>query len=425
MLKARRTDELVLSPWAPNGWVLTLTAALIAGLVLGVGLLAFPRILGPLPFVEPPPLEQYRYKLWKWETTTILDGLFARVGIGPNPGDAQAAEAIGRYFALTSEIAAASQAAQPDMARVDQLTAERAKYENSVERALERYISEAIGQAGLQERLPLFRGVAVTWPPPDLELTQPPRLLVRSPRNEIRRAGDTLLKTDLTLHQAESIEAQTDDGDTVSLVVSIGGLAAYPAIVNGDRSFDGTLETAAHEWVHQYLSFYPLGKTWGRGGDAEALNETTANIAGAQIAALIRQRTGLRLPAGADGRPPPGPAPSLDAGQELRRLRLEVDALLAQGKPQEAEALMETRRQYLAANGVYIRKINQAYFAFYGTYADSPASTNPIGPKIQRVWELTANVGVFLALMRDVQDVPALDRLLANLEAAAAGGSGR
>ena len=43
-------------------------------------------------------------------------------------------------------------------------------------------------------------------------------------------------------------------------------------------------------------------------------------------------------------------------------------------------------------NGIHIRKINQAYFAFYGTYADGPASSNPVGPKIERVWELTIDL---------------------------------
>ncbi|HQW52209.1 MAG TPA: hypothetical protein PL082_09145, partial [Tepidiformaceae bacterium] len=81
-----------------------------------------------------------------------------------------------------------------------------------------------------------------------------------------------------------------------------------------------------------------------------------------------------------------------------------------------AEALMEEKREYLGENGISIRKINQAYFAFYGTYADSPQSSNPIGPKVNQVWELTGDVGAFLAVMRDVTSVEDLDRALAVLE---------
>jgi hypothetical protein len=106
----------------------------------------------------------------------------------------------------------------------------------------------------------------------------------------------------------------------------------------------------------------------------------------------------------------------VDFNAEMRKLRLEVDALLAEGKVDEAEALMEETRLYLAENGVVIRKLNQAYFAFYGTYADSSASSDPIGPKLERVWELTGDVGTFLKTMRDVEDEAELDEVLGKLE---------
>jgi hypothetical protein len=63
-----------------------------------------------------------------------------------------------------------------------------------------------------------------------------------------------------------------------------------------------------------------------------------------------------------------------------------VDELLAQGKITEAEAYMETRRQFFWQNGYAIRKINQAYFAFYGAYADIPggaAGQDPVGPAVR------------------------------------------
>ncbi|MFC1916656.1 hypothetical protein ACFLX1_00775 [Chloroflexota bacterium] len=40
---------------------------------------------------------------------------------------------------------------------------------------------------------------------------------------------------------------------------------------------------------------------------------------------------------------------------------------------------MEQKRQYLAEMSYHIRKLNQAYFAFHGTYADKPAFISPIG----------------------------------------------
>jgi hypothetical protein len=362
-------------------------------------------------------LDQYQYHLWRWEAETLTANMFTRLGIGPNPDAEAGEEAIRNYFRLTSQLRAAMDADPVDGALVDTLANERAIYENDVERYIEKNIGEAIESAGLERGLPLFNSARLTWPPVDFELTTPPRLLVRSPRDRIERAGDTLLKPGLTFSQIEGIEADTDDSDTVSLVVSIGGLAAYPAIVTGDRTYDGLLETAAHEWVHHYLAFYPLGEQWGEGGDAETLNETTANIAGREIANLVRKEHPIELAPGENGAAPPSETPvTVDFNKEMRALRLEVDALLAEGKVEEAEALMDAKRQYLEENGISIRKLNQAYFAFYGTYADGPASSNPVGPKIERVWELTGDVGVFLKVMREVTDVGDLDEALAALE---------
>ncbi|HET7738097.1 MAG TPA: hypothetical protein VFK32_05940, partial [Tepidiformaceae bacterium] len=148
------------------------------------------------------------------------------------------------------------------------------------------------------------------------------------------------------------------------------------------------------------------------------LNETTASIAGREIANLVRAAHPIELPAGEDGRAPPAPAPTVDFTQVMRALRLEVDALLAAGDVTGAEARMEEQRLFLADNGIHIRKLNQAYFAFYGTYADGPASSNPVGPKIEEVWTLTGDVGVFLRTMRDVTTVEKLDAALDALRAA-------
>ncbi|MCC6416776.1 MAG: hypothetical protein IT429_00845 [Gemmataceae bacterium] len=398
--------------WRPNLLALVVISALLTGMLLGAGtvLVAGRGHLAP-----------YRYSLFRWEADHAVEIALAQLGLARETSAAGGEAAIRRYFALTSQVRAASSQAQPDLALVQALDNERALYENDVERAVERYIGEAVGAAGLDRHLPLFPGARLTWPMVNFELTTPPRLLVRSPRSTIRRDGDTLLKSGLTLRDIERIESREDSADQVSIVVAIGGLAAYPAIVRDDRSYESLLDTASHEWVHHYLAFYPLGEQWGNGDDAETLNETTANIAGREIANVIRAAHPLELPAGEDGAGPGGAAPTVDFNKEMHQLRLEVDALLAEGKVEEAERTMEERRQYLAENGVVIRKINQAYFAFYGTYADGPASSDPVGPKIERVWEVTKDVGVFLRIMREVEGVPDLDRAIALLEAASAG----
>ncbi len=402
-------EPVELTPWKPSMWALVVGAAATLGLTIGLVVSLF---------FPPGRLSGYEYHLWKWEADTLLDNVFARLGIGPDPDATEGQAALRQYFGLTSQIRAQQAAEAPDAAAIEALDNERATFENDVERLLEGWIDEAVVAAGLQRRLPLFRDVEFTWPPVDFELTTPPRLLVRSPRDRIERAGDTLLKPDLSAGDIERIEAEVEDADTAAVVISIGGIAAYPAIVRDDRTYDSILETAAHEWVHHYLAFFPLGQQWGNGGDAETLNETTAELAGREIAQLVRQRHPLDFGEGADGRAPAATAATtLDFSAVMRDLRLQVDGLLAQGKVAEAEALMEATRQRLNDDGFTLRKVNQAYFAFYGTYADSPQSSNPIGPKVDRVWELTRDPGAFLAGMRDVEDVDDLDRLIAVLEA--------
>jgi len=404
--------EVEYRDWHPQPWILGFIAALVLGITLGTSLL----LLWPRGWLAP-----YEYHLWRWEADTILSNVFARVGIGPNPGQADGEAALRSYFKLTSELRAAEDAPSPDAALVGTLTNERANYSNDVERVLERYITEAVTTAGLERQLPLFSGVAITWPPVDFKLTTPPQLLVLSRRDKIVRSGDTLLHSGLTLNQIEHIEAKADNSTYVSIMVPIGGLAAYPAIVESDTSHDSLVDTSSHEWVHHYLAFFPLGQQFYTGPEGETLNETTANIAGREIGNLIRKAHPLSLPAGADGNTPAGPAPTVNFSAEMQKLRQQVDALLAAGKVSEAEQAMDDERQYLDAHGITIRKINQAYFAFYGTYANTAQSSSPIGPKVEKVWALTKDVGLFLKVMREVTSEHDLDVAIQRLTAASNG----
>ncbi len=102
----------------------------------------------------------------------------------------------------------------------------------------------------------------------------------------------------------------------------------------------------------------------------------------------------------------------------LRQLRGDVDKLLAAGKIDEAEALMEQRRQELASKGYYIRKINQAYFAFLNLYAGeagSPAAVNPIGPKIDDLRKRSTSLRQFVAIVGGLSSARELDAALARL----------
>ena len=399
------TSPVDLRPWRPPLVLLSTTAAALFTLALTVGL---SLSLGQGALAE------YEYSIGRWQADHLAGSIFSLLGVGEELNEQEEKERLREYFRLTSAIRAELQAEVPDRALVEALTNERALYENDVERIIERYVTDAVVTAGLKRPLPLFADVKMLWPVMDIELTNPPQVLVRSPRDEIRSKGYTLLQPDLTLDAIERVEAQTDDEDTVSVVLPIGGLAVYPAIIREDRSYYSILRTAAHEWVHFYLAFYPLGLAYNT-PDGPTLNETVANVAEREIARIARELHPIDLPAGADGRAPPRERSSISFSDEMRDLRLTVDDLLAEGRVAEAEALMEERRLHLAEHGIFIRKINQAYFAFYGSYATLPQSSDPIGPKVERVWEETGELALFFALVREVETVAELDEVLVRL----------
>lgn len=404
-LPGLRTGPATLRPWRPPLLLLSTTAAAVFTLALTIGLsLSLDR----------GDLAEHEYSIARWQADHLAGSIFSLLGVGEALSEREEAERLREYFRLTSAIRAELQAEAPDRALVEALTNERALYENDVERIIEQYVTNAVEEAGLRRPLPLFNDVKMLWPAVDIELTNPPQVLVRSPRDEIRSAGYTLLQPDLTLDAIERIEAQTDDEDTVSVVLPIGGLAVYPAIIREDRSYYSILRTASHEWVHFYLAFYPLGLAYNT-PDGPTLNETVANVAEREIARIARELHPIDLPEGADGRAPPRERSSISFSEEMRGLRLAVDDLLAEGRVAEAEALMEERRLHLAAHGIFIRKINQAYFAFYGSYATLPQSSDPIGPKIERVWEETGELAPFFALVREIESVADLDALLVRL----------
>lgn len=63
---------------------------------------------------------------------------------------------------------------------------------------------------------------------------------------------------------------------------------------------------------------------------------------------------------------------------------------------------MEERRLGLVQEGYNIRRLNQAYFAFYGTYADSPSAIDNIGPALARLRLTTSSPADFLSIVKRI-----------------------
>ena len=276
-----------------------------------------------------------------------------------------------------------------------------------VERVLERAVSEAVTEAGLATPLPLFRSQAVVWPPVDLELQRAPRVLAISPRDEIRLVASRLLSPQLPRGEYGGIEAEIEAGGEWSAWIGgVGGVATYPALIIPRADWYDALRLAAHEWMHHYLIFYPLGRAYFESDELRTINETVADIAGDELGALAAGGA-PELRSAAELEAPPSPAAAA-----LRELRLEVDALLAEGRVAEAEARMEAGRGELAALGASYRRINQAFFAFRGGYADRPDAVSPYGPLLQQLRERAPSLAEFIAAVRGIDSVAEAEAVL-------------
>ena len=350
-----------------------------------------------------------RFSVERFEAEHVLTGLFGEVGAfvrGHRDRGEDGDRVLERYFALSAEITALQRSAAPDPDALAALRAQRRNLENRTERILERRIAGLFRNVGLSRPLPLFGAQEILWPPVAVELSRPPRVLAVSPRDEIRLLRTRLLAPDLSAEQVREIEAAVEaDGRFSAFVDSIGGVATYPSIVIDTRSYRSTVNVAAHEWVHHYLYFYPLGASFFASDDLRTINETVADIVGDEIGALV-------FAAFPDvDAPPPAPAPDRsDSDAALNQLRRDADALLADGRVAEAEALMEEVRLELAAqHDRFFRRINQAFFAFNGLYGDRPQSVSPIGPMLRDLRGRADTLSDFIALAREIDSVEELE----------------
>jgi hypothetical protein len=95
---------------------------------------------------------------------------------------------------------------------------------------------------------------------------------------------------------------------------------------------------------------------------------------------------------------------------------VKVDALLAEGRVEEAEAYMEERREFFYDNGYAIRRLNQAFFAFYGGYQAGggmagAGGADPTGPAVIAIRQYSNSLYDFVVTLQDVTSREELLRL--------------
>jgi hypothetical protein len=273
------------------------------------------------------------------------------------------------------------------------------------EAVLQAQVSQILAEVGLTTA---GQSVPNVW----YHSTPLPMALIISPRDHIEQTANISVETDLTIDEISALESRVDEGLNVSsLVVNIGGVGVYPTMVMRSTDLNWILNTVAHEWIHNYLTLRPLGMLYGETNELRTMNETTASIAGNEIGGLVIERfypelirasrPSLSLISAPFDHPEPGDflRPPFDFRVEMHETRVTADALLAEGKIDEAEAYMESRRAIFLKNGYLIRKLNQAYFSFYGAYADTPggaAGEDPVGPAVRALRAQSTSLADFV-----------------------------
>ena len=385
----------------------------------------------------------HTYGLVSWEFENFFDKWRHRVWTAlpwTPTSEADRRRALDRYVVLVDELRIAkdllSEASSENgsdqgnvsnaQLAVDRLIAERDGFRDGVEEFLEQAVADAIRSAEVD-----LVGSFV-WPPVDFRIDSPPKLLVTSPRDVIRRDEDVLIDPEISIDDIEKIENELAEVANISAVVlQTGGLASYPNVIP-TADLERLLDVAAHEWLHAYLVFNPLGRAYFDGGDIRVMNETLADIFGQEIGlrvyseitgepyvAPVRPETAMHNtesnnpdgPDGSDSDEETG-ADDFDFNRFMAETRARTDELLEEELMDEAESYMESRRIELLDHGHTIRKINQAYFAFHNTYAESPSSTSPIAEYLWDLRDQVDTVGELVKLLRPLGTYKEFELLL-------------
>ena len=310
---------------------------------------------------------------------------------------------IDEYFELTQSINLLYQQNQPP---------KKLNYDKELLRSrVEQSIETAISETALNEDLDIMWGFI--FPPVDIKLGSPPGIIVTSPKNELKLTNSKIVDGQLTNSQRNVIEQKFEKLEYSSaLVDNIAGLGTYPAIVSDQNSLKEIFNTAAHEWLHNYWLFHPLGRNMWKSTEMYTINETAANIAGDEIGIKAYELLFGKIPETNNVS-----SKKQDFFfQTMKETRVQTEKFLKSGKISEAEDYMEKQRVLINSNGYNIRKINQAYFAFRGKYGDSPASNTPIYSQLVELRQNCLTLGEFITKISKISSYEHFQKQMDKLE---------
>ena len=382
--------------------------------------------LAPEAFRPSPGVEaglEYRFSVFRWEASN-LPAKWLNIGHGLAKGRrldrAQRLEVVDEYMEATrlarrqerrlEGVQASFGGASPGAggrARVEaardylrELSASRDGLRPLAEEIVEAEMDAVLTHAGLASRFGLL------FPPVDVSFEEPPTVLNTSRRDHIEVVEQVLLAPDLPPLERDRMEREIlEKHDLSALVDNLAGLSTYPTIVSDQAPLRAVLRTSAHEWLHAYLFFRPLGWNWRRSPEMFSLNETVAELAGNELGDDVFVRMGGDL-AVSPGRYLPRHERDTFFTSEMRETRRTVDDLLLQGRVEEAEEYMKQRWWRLRLGGYRLRKLNQAYLAFRGRYAEGPSSVSPIGPQVRALRAAHPDTVSFIKTVEQVSSYP-------------------
>ena len=281
-----------------------------------------------------------------------------------------------------------------------------------IEGFLEDIVEDSISSHGIGYKIG-----SIHFPPVAISFSPLPKLLVTSPRSNIFRLENILLSPDISTEEIIALENSIEtNSDLSAIVVDIGGIATYPAMISSMSSMEHTLNLISHEWLHHFLAFRPLGQHMLASGQMNELNETIANIFGEAISKELMVTYSDDLNMTTCSSKPTHGSTSFDFSLEMKLIRNKVDSLLQTGQIDQAEAFMENKRLFLESKGYPIRKLNQAYFAFHGTYTDHPAAISDTFDKLVKLQERYPSLREFIWAVSGVSTYQEFLQLVADTQ---------